>query len=379
MANRIPFNKPYHCEKEITYIKDAFERNHVSGNGFYTKKCHQFFEENFHFRKCLLTTSCTDALEMCALLLNIEKGDEVIMPSFTFVSTALAFARQGATIRFVDSRDDFPGMDEEQIERNITQHTKAIVVVHYAGIACDMDKVMDIAHRHNLHVIEDAAQCIGSYYKGKQLGAIGHLGCFSFHETKNIHCGEGGMLAINDESFVERAERLWEKGTNRAEYFRNQVNKYEWVDTGSSFLPSDILAAMLFAQLESIGHIQQRRVEIWNRYNTSLSFLKERFDIEIPHLPDYATNNGHIFWIVLRNSTQRDKLIAYLDKNEIHTVFHYQALHASPFCTSHNNGTFHLPLSEEYSERLLRLPLFFSLTNVEIDYICSKTEQFFTQ
>jgi dTDP-4-amino-4,6-dideoxygalactose transaminase len=361
----------------MSYIKDAFSRNHVSGNGYYTKKCHQFFEDNYKFRKCLLTTSCTDALEMCALLLNIEKGDEVIMPSFTFVSTALAFTRQGAAIRFVDSRTDFPGMDEELIERNITPKTKAIVVVHYAGIACDMDKVMDIAKRHNVYVIEDAAQCVESYYKGKRLGGIGHLGCFSFHETKNIHCGEGGMLVINDESFIKRAEQIWEKGTNRAEYFRNQMNKYEWVDTGSSFLPSDILAAMLFAQLENVETIQQRRVEIWNRYNDYFTQLKKRFEIEIPHLSDYASNNGHIFWIVLKNSNEREQLIAYLEKNAIHTVFHYQALHTSPYYAPIIGNSLVLPNAEKYSQLLLRLPLYFSQTKEEVDYVCKNVQEFF--
>lgn len=377
MLERIPFNKPFHFEEELNYIKDTFSRNHVSGNGFYTRLCQRFFEDRYQFRKCFLTTSCTDALEMCALLLNIEKGDEVIMPSFTFVSTALAFTRQGATLKFVDSRADFPGMDESQIEKCITPRTRAIVVVHYAGFSCDMDVVMEIANRYGLFVVEDAAQSIESFYKGKPLGGIGHFGCFSFHETKNIHCGEGGMLVVNDETFISRAEKIWEKGTNRAEYFRNQVNKYEWVDTGSSFLPSDILAAMLFAQLKNIETIQQRRVEIWNRYNAGLSFLKERFEVEIPLIYDYASNNGHIFWIVLKDSTERDKLITYLDKNEIRSVFHYQALHASSYYLSLGNQTVFLPNAERFSSNLLRLPLYFSLKDDEVDYICLNIKLFF--
>jgi dTDP-4-amino-4,6-dideoxygalactose transaminase len=378
MMQNIPFNKPYHCNEEIVNINDAFLRNHVSGNGFYTKKCHHYFEENFQFNKCFLTTSCTDALEMCALLLNLQKGDEIIMPYFTFVSTALAFVRQGATIKFVDSRSDFPGMDETQIEKLISSRTKAIVVVHYAGIACNMDFIMELAERHNLVVIEDAAQCIDSYYNGKPLGSIGHLGCFSFHETKNIHCGEGGMLVVNDNSFVSRAEKLWEKGTNRAEYFRNQVNKYEWVDMGSSFLPSDILAAMLFAQLEKINTIQQRRVEIWDRYFRFFSQNEHQFEIEIPFLPAYATNNGHMFWIVLKDPSERERLIHYLDSCSIHAVFHYQSLHASQYYSSLISEPIILANAEKYSSQLLRLPLFYSLNDDEVDYICKTSKQFFS-
>jgi dTDP-4-amino-4,6-dideoxygalactose transaminase len=377
MDHNIPFNEPFHCDEEITYLKDVYSRNHVSGNGYYTKMCHQFFESNYHFKKCFLTTSCTDALEMCALLLNIEKGDEVIMPSFTFVSTALAFVRQGATIKFIDSRIDFPGMDENQIEENISARTKAIVVVHYAGIACDMDRVMDIARRYGLYVIEDAAQCINGYYKSKPLGGIGHFGCFSFHETKNVHCGEGGMLIINDESFIGRAEKIWEKGTNRAEYFRNEVNKYEWVDTGSSFLPSDILAAMLFAQLEKIDVIQERRIAIWKRYYDFFSSKKDKMGVIIPTLPEYASNNGHIFWLVLESSIERDKLITHLHEKSIHSVFHYQSLHASKFYRSIYPEIPCLSQSEMLSQCLLRLPLYYSLTNEEVDFICNAIDNFF--
>jgi len=379
MTDRIPFNKPFHCEEELDYIQDAFSRNHVSGNGYYTKMCQHFLEGKYNFNRCFLTTSCTDALEMCALLLDIEKGDEVIMPSFTFVSTALAFVRQGATIRFVDSRSDFPGMDETKIEENITSKTKAIVVVHYAGIACDMDKILEIATRYKLIVVEDAAQCIDSYYNGKPLGGIGHLGCLSFHETKNIHCGEGGMLIVNDPRFIDRAEKIWEKGTNRAAYFRNQVNKYEWVDTGSSFLPSDILAAMLFAQLKMIDSVRQRRVEIWNRYYNFFSGIGNQFGIEIPFLPSYAANNGHLFWMVLKRSSERDRLIEQLDNQSIHSVFHYQSLHCSQYFLANSKEQLHLPNAEKYSSRLLRLPLFFSLKDVEVDYICMNILNAFEQ
>lgn len=376
MNSYIPFNKPFHCENEILNIRDAFLRDHVSGNGYYTKQCQQFFETRYHLKKCFLTTSCTDALEMCALLLRIKEGDEVIMPSFTFVSTALAFVRQGAVIKFVDSRKDFPGMDESKIESQISSRTKAIIVVHYAGIACDMDVVMDIARRYHLYVVEDAAQCIESSYRRKPLGGIGHLGCFSFHETKNIHCGEGGMLIVNDESLIGCAEKIWEKGTNRAEYFRNQVNKYEWVETGSSFLPSDILAAMLFAQLENIDQVQKRRIKVWEKYYSFFEARKSEFEIMIPHIPDYATNNGHIFWIVLQSSLQRDQLISYLDQQSVQSVFHYQSLHTSLFYRSKNSEIPSLPQAELLSGCLVRLPIYFDLMENEVDYICSKIFDF---
>ncbi|MBN1926639.1 MAG: dTDP-4-amino-4,6-dideoxygalactose transaminase, partial [Prolixibacteraceae bacterium] len=373
--NILSFNKPFHCETEFEYIRDAFRRNHVSGNGHYTKLCHRFFENRYGFKKCFLTTSGTDALEMCALLFDIQKGDEVIMPSFTFVSTALAFTRQGATIRFIDSRADFPGMDEDLIEEKITLKTKAIVVVHYAGIACNMDKVMKIAQKHNLYVVEDAAQCIDSFYTNRPLGGIGHLACFSFHETKNIHCGEGGMLVVNDDKFISRAEKIWEKGTNRVDFHRNEVSKYEWVETGSSFLPSDILAAMLFAQLEKMDEIQNKRKQIWERYNTffSTSLIEE---ISYPNLPDYATNNGHLFWLVMKDNLQRDRLLAYYKSKGIHAVFHYQALHASAYYRSMVKEVPRLIHAENYSECLIRLPLNYYLTFDEVDYICEETLNF---
>ncbi|MBU0490149.1 MAG: dTDP-4-amino-4,6-dideoxygalactose transaminase [Bacteroidetes bacterium] len=370
----IPFNEPYITGKEVHYIYSAVATGKISGNGKYTKLCQQYFEERWGFRKTLLTTSCTDALEMCALLLDIQSGDEVIMPSFTFVSTALAFVRQGAKIVFVDSRTDHPGIDESQIEPLITDKTKAIVVVHYAGISCDMDTVMEIATRHDLFVVEDAAQAIDSYYQPKNsepraLGSIGHLGCFSFHETKNIQSGEGGLLAINDERFLKRAEIIWEKGTNRAEFFRGEVNKYNWVDTGSSFLPSEITAAFLWAQLEELDKIQQRRKEIWNLYFNDLQQFADKTSILLPSIPDYATNNGHAFYLVCQSLDARATLIKHLKSNEIASVFHYLSLHKSPYYELKHDGR-ELPLSDNYADCLLRLPLFNNLKNETIHLIC---------
>ena len=303
--HKTPFNKPYLTGNEVLYIYQAVSSNKISGDGMFTKKCHDFFEKRYGFRKCLLTSSCTDALEMAAILLNLKPGDEVIMPSYTFVSTATAFVLRGADIIFCDSRKDHPGMDEDQIEQLITERTKAIVPVHYGGVACDMDKIMDLAAKYNLHVVEDAAQSIDSYYTGrdgikKPLGSIGHLAAFSFHETKNIMSGEGGMLVINDEKFMERAEIIREKGTNRSKFFRGELDKYGWVDIGSSFLPSDIIAAFLYAQLENLDDIQKKRILLWNTYWDVLSpFAKGSFSL--PYIPSYATNNAHMFYIVFNS------------------------------------------------------------------------------
>jgi len=366
----IPFNKPYITGKEVHHIYGAVATGHISGNGKYTKLCQKHFEERWGFKKTLLTTSCTDALEMCALLLDIQPGDEVILPSYTFVSTALAFVRQGAVLKFVDSRPDHPGMDEDAIEALINSKTKAIVPVHYAGVACDMDKIMAISNKHNIFVVEDAAQVIDSYYnedvfppseKSPQpLGSIGHLGCFSFHETKNIQCGEGGLLAINDERFVKRAEILWEKGTNRAEFFRGEANKYGWVDTGSSFLPGEITAAFLWAQLEELEKIQTRRIELWNAYHNGLSEWANNNNVKQPFVPNYATVNGHMYYLVFPNGDVRTRFIAYLRENGIHSVFHYLSLHASPYYQGkHDNRP--LPQSDHYADCLVRLPLFYDL------------------
>ncbi len=372
----IPFNKPYSTGNEFRYIRDAvYKQRHISGNGKYTKLCHSYFQEKFGFKKCLLTTSCTDALEMTALLIDIEPGDEVIVPSYTFVSTALAFVRQGAKILFCDSRPDHPGMNEDEIEQLISPKTKAIVVVHYAGVACDMGKIMSIANKNRLYVIEDAAQAIDSYYAGKVLGSIGHFGCFSFHETKNINCGEGGMLVINDSYFNDRAEILWEKGTNRVSFFRGQVDKYGWVDVGSSFLPSDINAAYLYAQLEKLKEIQERRCIIQNLYFKKLRWIEKEKDIKIPILPPYATNNGHMFYLVCQSLEIRTDLINHLISKDILAVFHYQSLHRSQYYSKFNSQQ--LPYSDIYSNCLVRLPLYFELSETEIEQICTEVELFF--
>lgn len=361
----IPFNKPYLTGNETDYIRDAVETGKISGNGKYTKLCQQFFEKEFGFKKSLLTTSCTDALEMAALLIDIQPGDEVIMPSYTFVSTANAFVLRGATIVFADSRKDHPGMDEHSIEALVTPKTKAIVPVHYAGVACDMDVIMDVATRHNLFVVEDAAQAIDSYYTGKDgvrrpLGSIGHLAAFSFHETKNIISGEGGMLAINDEQFAVRAEIIWEKGTNRSAFFRGEVDKYGWVDVGSSFLPSDVIAAFLWAQLENLQDIQTTRRKHWITYNEALQTWSAEHGIHLPVIPDYATNNAHMFYLVCKDLDQRSGLIQHLKKEGIGAVFHYLSLHESPFYQNKYHGK-SLPQTQRYANQLVRLPFFYSL------------------
>lgn len=364
----IPFNKPYLSGKEMHYMYQAVYSGKISGNGMFTQKCQKYFEERYGFKKALLTTSCTDALEMCAILANIEPGDEVIVPSYTFVSTALAFVRQGAKIVFADSRTDHPGIDEDKIEQLITPKTKAIVPVHYAGVACDMDKIMNLAEQYNLLVIEDAAQAIESFYKGKPLGSIGHMAAFSFHETKNINSGEGGLLSINDERFIKRAEIIWEKGTNRAEFFRGEINKYGWVDTGSSFLPSEIIAAYLWAQLENIDIIQKRRTEIFEQYSCGLKDWASENNIQLPFIPEYATNNGHMFYMVCNNIDQRDQLIKHLKDAGIHAVFHYLSLHKSAFYANKYSGE-ELLMADNYSEKLIRLPMYFELEHSTLQKI----------
>ena len=364
----IPFNKPYLTGKETKYITDAVNIGQISGNGVYTKKCQKVFEKKYGFKKCLLTTSGTDALEMSAILANIKSGDEVIMPSYTFVSTANAFVLFGAKIIFADSKKDLPNIDENKIEELITPKTKAIVVVHYAGIACNMDKIMALAAKYNLFVIEDAAQSIDSYYKNKPLGSIGHFGAFSFHETKNIQCGEGGMIAINDNNYIKRAEIIWEKGTNRAEFFRGEVNKYEWVDIGSSFLPSDINAAFLYAQLENLEDIQNKRKKIWQTYYNNLRNLETKGCLKLPYVPDYATNNAHMFYLICNSGDDRNNLLKHLKSNGIYAVFHYLTLHNSPFYKDKHDGR-KLINATRFENRLLRLPLFYELTNNNINYI----------
>ena len=360
-----PFNKPYMTGKETEYIRQAVESGKISGNGIFTKKCQAFFEERYGFRKCLLTTSCTDALEMAAILTNVGPGDEVIVPSYTFVSSALAFVRQGAKIVFCDSCHDNPNIGLVEIEKLITPRTKVIVPVHYAGVACDMDAIIDIANRYNLLVVEDAAQAIDSFYTGKDgvkrpLGSIGHLAAFSFHETKNIISGEGGMLVVNDPRFIRRAEIIWEKGTNRAEFFRGEVNKYGWVDTGSSFLPSEIVAAFLWAQLENLEVIQERRRKIWNFYHEHLHSLAERGYFSLPNIPEYATNNAHMFYLVFPDLELRTKFIDGMKAREIQCVFHYLALHASVFYATKHDGRM-LPNCDRFADCLVRLPLYYEL------------------
>jgi dTDP-4-amino-4,6-dideoxygalactose transaminase len=361
----IAFNKPYLTGKEGHYIYQAVMSGKISGDGIFTKQCHEFFETRFGFRKCLLTTSCTDALEMAALLIDIKPGDEVIMPSFTFVSTANAFVLRGAKIVFCDSRADHPGMDEDLIEPLITERTRAIVPVHYAGVACDMDKIMALAKKYDLYVIEDAAQAIDSYYTGadgvrRPLGSIGHMAAFSFHETKNIMSGEGGMLVVNDERFVERAEIIREKGTNRSKFFRGEIDKYGWVDVGSSFLPSDIIAAFLFAQLENLEDIQNKRRQIWDAYKVGLADLEEKGKLKLPAIPPYATNNSHMFYVLTNGLEERTALIDGLRKNNIIAVFHYLSLHKSAFYADKHDGR-ELPQADRYTNSLVRLPMYYEL------------------
>lgn len=371
----IPFNKPYLTGKEAHYMYDAVHTGKLSGNGKFTNYCQKYFEENYGFKKALLTTSCTDALEMAAILLDIKDGDEVIMPSYTFVSTSNAFVLRGAKIVFADSRKDHPGLDEDKIEDLITNKTRAIVPVHYAGVSCDMEKIMSLAEKYNIAVVEDAAQAIDSYFTFsdgtvKALGSIGHLGTLSFHETKNIISGEGGLLAINDNQYISRAEIIWEKGTNRSAFFRGEVDKYGWVDIGSSFLPSEIIAAFLWAQLEGLGEIQKRRIYLWNLYYEGLKKWASENNVRLPIIPDSATNNGHMFYMVFENADQRSIIIEKLKENHFHAVFHYLSLHNSPYYQNKHDGR-ELRMSDHYSEGLVRLPLFYELTDENVKDIIS--------
>ncbi|QWD27072.1 dTDP-4-amino-4,6-dideoxygalactose transaminase [Polynucleobacter paneuropaeus] len=372
----IPFNKPYLHGRELVYIAESVASGKISGDGLFTKKCHDFFEQRLGFTKALLTTSCTDALEMSSLLLNIAPGDEVIVPSFTFVSSANAFALRGAKIVFADSKVNHPNIDVELLETLITERTKAIVVVHYAGVACDMDAVMAIGKKYNLAVVEDAAQAIDSYYKGKPLGTIGQFGALSFHETKNITAGEGGLLAVNDVSLINRAEIIREKGTNRSAFFRGDVDKYGWVDLGSSFLPSDIVAAYLYAQLESLNVIQNCRKKIWARYHEAFSQELSGFGVQLPIIPEWATNNAHMYYLVVNNLEQRSELIDWLKENGIHATFHYLSLHSSPYFSKLHDGR-DLPNSNRFSDCLIRLPLYFELSDLDQEKIIKTVINFF--
>lgn len=381
----IDFNRPHLTGKEAHYMYQAVSKFHLSGNGEYTKKCQHFFEERYGFKKCLLTTSGTDALEMCAMLCDLKPGDEVIIPSYTFVSTALAFLREGAKVVFADSMKRNPNLDADTIEALITPRTKVIVPVHYAGVACDMDAIMAVAEKHNLLVVEDAAQAIDSYYTSNikhqtlPLGGIGHLAAFSFHETKNITAGgEGGLLVVNDERFIRRAEIIWEKGTNRAEFFRGAVNKYGWVDMGSSFLPAEINAAFLWAQLENLDEIQAKRKALWETYYKLLTPLADKHYFALPDIPEYASNNAHMFYLVCRNLEERTNLIKFLKEHEIQAVFHYLSLHSSEFYKNKHDGRA-LPECDRYMDTLVRLPLFYDLEIEQVEQICETINDFYNK
>jgi len=364
----IPFNKPYLTGQEQSNIGKVLENRKFSGDGEFTKKCQQWFEQRYGFKKTLLTTSCTDALEMCAILLDIQAGDEVIIPSYTFVSTANAFVLRGATIKFVDSLPDNPNVDAEQIAKLISPRTKAIVIVHYAGVACDMNRIMALSTQYNIPLVEDAAQAIESFHNGRPLGTFGALSTFSFHETKNVHCGEGGLLAINDESLIKRAEIIREKGTNRSSFFRGEVDKYGWTDIGSSFLPSELLAGFLFAQLENIDLIQRERVRVWQRYWDNFNQAGSGQLIQLPVIPFYATNNAHMFFFVCSDIEQRTMLLTALKTKNIMAVFHYQSLHASSYFAKKHDGR-KLANCDRFTDCLVRLPFFPELTNEQIDEI----------
>lgn len=373
----INFNVPPFTGREMDYIRQAVENQKICGDGEFTKKCNEWIEKKTGTAKCLLTTSCTHATELTALLADIKEGDEVIMPSYTFVSTADAFVLRGAKVVFVDIRPDTMNIDEKLIEDAITERTKAIVPVHYAGVACEMDTIMDIAKRHNLLVIEDAAQGIMASYKGKALGAIGDMGCFSFHETKNFSMGEGGALLLKDEKYIEDAEIFREKGTDRSKYYRGQVDKYRWMNYGSSYLPSDMNAAYLWAQLEMADEITNARLARWNQYNELLQPLKERGILELPVVPEGCIHNGHMYYAKAKDLQERTALINFLKENGILSVFHYVPLHTAP--AGMKFGYFHGEdkYTTRESERLFRLPMFYTLKEEEVDYIVSKVKEFY--
>ena len=377
MSIYIPFNRQNIFGNELEYIQHAYESGKVSGDGVFTKKCSRFIEESFSIKKALLTTSCTHALELAALLIDLKAGDEVILPSYTFVSTVNAIVLRGAKPVFCEIRTDNLNIDEQKIEELITEKTKAIMPVHYAGVACEMDHIMALAEKYSLYVIEDAAQAINAKYKDKYLGGIGHFGTFSFHETKNYSSGEGGALLINNDKFIERAEIIREKGTNRSKFFRGEVDKYSWVDIGSSFLPSDINAAVLWAQLEHLNEIQQKRKFIYKSYYKGLKSLHDKGILKLPTINDFADSNYHLFHLIMENQEVRDDLMGFLKSNGIHAVFHYIPLHEGQFYIN-NYDKISLPITEELSACLLRLPLFYSLTEEKIDYIIEKIYEYFS-
>jgi dTDP-4-amino-4,6-dideoxygalactose transaminase len=372
----IRFNMPYLFGEELENVKKAVLDGRLAGNGDFTKACHEFFQNRYGFEKVLLTTSCTDALEMSALLLNIKEGDEVIIPSYTFVSTANAFALRGAKIVFADSNHDHPNISMESIRQCISPKTKAIVAVHYGGAACDMDELQSICKEHSIYLVEDAAQAIESFYKDKPLGSFGDCATFSFHETKNVVSGEGGLLAVNNDKLTARAEIIWEKGTNRTAFFRGEIDKYGWVDLGSSFLPSELIAAYLYGQLLNIDTIQNGRISRWNRYFERLHTLSSRGLIELPDIPAYATNNAHVFYLVCKSADERNRLIDHLKLKGIGAVFHYLSLHKSSFFESKHDGRV-LPHADRFSDCLVRIPLHLHLSDSEIDHICAEIIDFY--
>jgi dTDP-4-amino-4,6-dideoxygalactose transaminase len=372
----IPFNKAYLTGHEIKYLEESLAGLKFSGDGPFTKKCELYLEKKYSFPKAFLTTSCTDAIELAVIACDIQPGDEVIMPSYTFVSSANPFLLRGAKIIFADSLPNHPNIDTAKLESLLSPKTKAIVPVHYAGIACDMDPILEIAHTHKLIVIEDAAQGIDAFYKKRALGSIGDFGALSFHETKNIIAGECGMLSVNRAADKIVTEIAREKGTNRSAFFRGEVDKYNWVGLGSSFLPSDLIAAFLYAQLMHLEQIQSKRIAHWNQYYNELSALEGEGLVLLPSIPEFATNNGHLFYVICKDLEQRLDLAAFLKKNGIQASFHYQALHKSPFYSGRHDGR-SLPNAIRYSDCLLRLPLYYDLTPVEIKYICSCVKEYF--
>ncbi|MEM6736267.1 MAG: dTDP-4-amino-4,6-dideoxygalactose transaminase [Bacteroidota bacterium] len=371
----IPFNKPYYSKSLTGKIEEVITSGKTSGGGSYTKKCQEWLETKYSLEKVLLTTSCTDALELSSLLMDIQPGDEVILPSYTFVSTANPFLLRGAKLVFADSASDSPNLDLDQLESLINEKTRAIVIVHYASICCDMDRLKLIAAHHGLFLVEDAAQCIDAYYKDQPLGSIGDIGAFSFHDTKNIVCGEGGCIMINNKKLIDRAEILWEKGTNRAAFFRGEVDKYGWIDVGSSFLASEFTAAILYSQFEEIDKIQVRRHELWNKYFKGLELL-ESLGVQLPNIPDDSSHNAHIFYLVCRDADERNDLISFLKTYNISSVFHYLSLHSSLYFEDKHDGR-ELPNADRYSGCLLRLPLYYELELKQVDFIIKAIRDFY--
>ena len=375
--NSLPFNYPYMTGKELSYIAEAHLNGKLAGDGPFTKKCHQWLEDHTSCNKALLTHSCTASLEMSALMLDVQEGDEIILPSYTFVSTANAFVLRGAIPVFIDIRSDTLNLDETLIEEAITSKTKAIVVVHYAGIGCEMDSILDIAKRYNIRVIEDAAQGVMSFYKGKPLGSFGDIGCYSFHETKNVISGEGGATLINDPTLVLKGEIVREKGTNRTQFFRGQVDKYTWQDKGSSFLPGEIIAAFLWAQLEEAQLITQRRLDLWDKYHKMFDVLERKGVLRRPIVPEYCTHNAHMYYIILEKSKDRQGLLDYLNIHNISAVFHYVPLHSSPAGIKYGRCGSLMTNTDRVSESIIRLPLWIGLTEEKQQFVFNTIFNFF--